>query len=360
MDKYIKRKKKNNDYEYYTIKNIKINDKNILDKIKKIYIPPAYKDVKIYLNKNILATGVDIAGRKQYIYSEYSKKQRENKKYCQLFKLSNNILKLKKQISDDLLLKDFTKNKLIALILKIMDLCNFRSGNKKYEKMYGSYGLTTLHKKHVIIKKDFVEIDFIGKKGVINNCIIKNKPIQDIIEKVYKLSSKNDPYIFSIIYNNEPITITMVDLNKYLEQFMITCKDLRTWNANIIFLKNFKNEIDDFFINNHIDHLKKVNSAQETRVTGVKSLISSTNKCNICIESFEKSKKKLVKEAIKKTAISLHHTPTICKSSYIFKNIIEQIDENNKMCDELRKNNVNIENILKIFLLDNSTRCERH
>ena len=235
------------------------------------------------------------------------------RKYCQLVKLGKNISKLKKKINDDLLLKTLSHNKIIALILKIMDLCNFRGGNKKYEERYGSYGLTTLHKKHIIIKDDHVEIDFVGKKGINNNCIIKNEHIQDIIKKVYKTATLRDPYIFK--------NISMYDLNKYLDQFDITSKDLRTWNANIIFLKNLKTEIINIDDNKYI------------------SL---------------KIKKKVIREAIKKTAVLLHHTPSICKSSYIYKNIITYIEENDKIMDELLNPNVHFEKLLKYILSKNN------
>jgi DNA topoisomerase-1 len=299
---YYKRKikEKSKNYEYYTIDNKKIENKNILNKIKKIYIPPAYKNVKIYLKKDLLATGINSIGRKQYIYSDYSKQKREFKKYNMLIHLSKNINKLKNKMKKDLLLKDFTKNKLIALILKIMDLCNFRSGSKKYEKKYGSFGLTTLHKDHIKITNSYVEIDFIGKKGVNNNCIIKNKNIQELIKKIYNLSSKDNTYLFSIIYNNEKINVSISDVNNYLEEFNITVKELRTWNANIILLKKFKNEIEKLD-----DSYYKLNDNKKLKII-----------------------KKIIKKSIEKCALLLHHTPTICKSSYIYKKILENIENN--------------------------------
>lgn len=324
MDSYIIRKKRNNKYDYFKInKNneTKITDKKILDKISKIYIAPAYKDVKIYLDQKVLATGIDSAGRKQYIYSEKSKKEREVKKHKKLTKLSKNIISLKRKINNDLSIEGFNKNKLIALVLKIMDLCNFRVGNKIYEKKYGSYGLTTLHKKHLSITNKHLKIDFVGKKGVNNNCIIQNKTIQDIVKKVYKLSNKDDPYIFSITYNKEDIKISMIDLNDYLKQFDVTCKDLRTWNANILFLKNLKK-----IVNNINDSYYQL--SEEKRL---------------------KLRKKFCKDAIKETALSLHHTPTICKSSYIFKHILEKIEANDNIIMKM-DDNIIFEDLLKDFL----------
>lgn len=322
MIQYIKRKKKDSIFEYYTHDNKKISDKNILEKINKIYIAPAYSDVKIYLNGDILATGMDAARRKQYIYSDNMKKKREIKKFNKLIHISDNIDKLRKKIKKDLSIEKFTKDKLIALVLKIMDLCNFRGGNKKYEEKYGSYGITTIHKKHISIKKNSVEIDFIGKKGVNNHCIIQNKEIQYIIKKVYNMSSKDNNYIFSINYKDVLISLTLLDVNKYLENFDITTKDLRTWNANIIFLKNLKYEIMN--MNNLIYNKKTVEQ-----------------KINI--------RKKLIREAIKKTALLLHHTPSICKSSYIYKKLLGKIENSSDIIKDFKKN-IEIEVILKKYL----------
>jgi len=331
--KYIIRKKINNNngknpsYNYYYVKNDaqknpeKITDKNTIDKIKKIYIAPAYKNVKIFLNSNLLATGIDTAGRKQYVYSDLRKKQRETDKYKRITKLCKNISYLKRHISSDLDEKFYTKNKIIALILKIMDMCNFRCGNKKYEEKYNSYGLTTLHKKHFIIKKTTIEIDFIGKKGVRNHCIIKDPVIQNMIKHVYNLSTKDDPYFFNIKdeKTGEKINISISDVNKYLEKFNVTSKDLRTWNANIIFLTNFKKEV------------RKIDDSYYEK--------SDIGKLNI--------RKKMIREAIKNVAFELHNTPTVCKSSYIFKSIINNIEDGTINIREFIENKNSSETLLK-------------
>ena len=330
--KYIIRKKINNNngktisYNYYYVKNNlkntqKITDKNTLNKIHKIYIAPAYKNVKIFLNSNLLATGVDTAGRKQYVYSDLRKKQRETDKYKRITKLCKNISHLKRQISSDLTEKDYTKTKILALILKIMDMCNFRCGNKKYEEKYGSYGLTTLHKKHFIIKKTTIEIDFIGKKGVRNHCIIKDIALQTMIKHVYNISTKDDPYFFNIKDENtgEKVTIAILDVNKYLEKFNVTSKDLRTWNANIIFLTNFKKEV------------KKLDDSYYEK--------SDISRLNI--------RKKMIREAIKNVAVELHNTPAVCKSSYIFKSIINNIEDGHINIKEFLENRNSSETLLK-------------
>jgi DNA topoisomerase-1 len=324
MDNYISRKKIKNKYLFFDENNKIITDKKLLERISKIYIAPAYTHVKIYLDQNILATGIDSAGRTQYIYSEDSKKKREEKKSKTLLKICNNLEKLEKKIDRDLNRSFYSKNKLIAVILTIMNLCNFRSGNKKYEKNYGSYGITTLHKKHVTFDKKVIKIEFIGKKGVLNSCIIEDSKIANMLKQIYKMNNKFNPYFFSIINEKkEEINISNNDLNNYLAIFNITSKDLRTWNANIIFLNNLK---ENFKL-----RLKKDSIDYNTLVDDKKI----------------KYKKKIIRETINQTAELLHHTPAICKSSYINKMILSKLIENDDLIYKLLRNQNNIEHFLK-------------
>ena len=328
--KYITRKKKSDKFIYVDEKNVEIKNKEVLNKISKIYIAPAYTDVRIFPNSNdLLAYGYDDAGRKQYVYSESFKLKRENKKYCKLIKLCNSMDILKKKVQKDLLTSYFSKDKMLATIVKMMELCNFRCGTVRMEKKHGTHGITTIHKKHLKIQKDNIDIEFIGKKGVVNHCIMKNKQMNEIIRKLYALSTKNNPYLFSIINEKkEEITITMNDLNDYLKKYKITSKDLRTWNANIIFIKNLKHHIDKNF--NEYQNIKRKYN-KENLVE--KKYINRLN------NKLTRFRKMIVNEAVKDTALSLHHTPTICKSSYLFKSLLKDMIEKETIILELRNSN---------------------
>lgn len=328
-NKYITRIINNSTKKYsFYINGYKIEDKNLIEKLSKIYIAPAYKDVRIYLNKDIIATGIDAAGRKQYIYSADSKKKRETKKLNSLITLSKYIFRLKNKINDDLNQKEYTKDKVIAIILKVMELCNFRGGTKKYEKKYGSHGLTTLHKKHILFKKDLAEIEFIGKKGVNNHCIIKNEKVVSILKEIYKLSDRSNPYLFSIKdEENNSINVSLTDLNKYLDKYNISTKDLRTWNANIIFLRSIRQEFKNIYP-------EPYDSKTENQQLNLR--------------------KKVIRNAVVKTAFSLHNTPTICKNSYIDKNIQQRLLESDSIMKKLiRENKVEYELFLKGLLEKN-------
>lgn len=264
-------------FKYYK-NNIEISDGILLEKIKKMKIPPAYDNVTIINNKKILAYGYDSKNRKQVIYNPKYIKEQTDKKYDKIEDFGKYFLKIKKCIAKDIRSSD-EKTKIIAMIITLILSCGFRIGNKKYEKENNSHGITTLKLSHISIGDNNIEFDFIGKKGVRNKSVCNNKYIYEYLSKKYEGCEK-DAYIFTC--NNT--CINSVDVNNYLANKLgvnITTKDLRTWNANNLFSKFFNKSLE----------------------------------CKEC--------KNPVKKAIELTAMQLHNTPTVCKNSYIDPKIIE-------------------------------------
>ena len=304
---YIKKRN-----QYFNERNEKLTDSKKIEVLNGIYMPPVYKDVKYYyIPKDSYATGVDSIGRIQHKYTKEHTLRRNASKKKTLIDVNKKIKKIKKKIDDDLLKNNFPKERNIALILKLMNQCHFRIGNKQYEEKYGSIGLTTLQKEHIKINKNKIYIEFIGKKGVENKCLLKDKQLATILKKLYQT---NDSYLFSYLNeNHESRNISVNDVNQYLDEFEITNKDLRMWNANYLFLKFLHQE------------LKKNTSFVNTKT----------------------NKKKLIKLAVEKTAHYMHNTPTVCKSSYICKDMYNQLLDKNKLFIELQKPKVNIMDLIK-------------
>ena len=270
-------------FKYYR-KNIEITNENELNKLKKFKIPPAYDDVFIINSDKIIAYGYDSKKRKQVIYQEKYIEKQNTKKYEKIQKLIKGFSKLKKHINKDIN-GDNQKKAIISMIITIILTCGFRIGNKKYERDNNSFGITTLKFSHINIIDKCIEIDFIGKKGVHNKAICENKIIYDFISK-NKIISQEDDYIFR--YDGNKKCISSLDVNEYLSyifknkkdpSFKVTTKDLRTWNANTLFIKFFS-------------QLKK------------------------------QKNKNPIKKAIELTADKLHNSYAICKKSYIDPNVI--------------------------------------
>jgi DNA topoisomerase-1 len=170
---------KNNKYTYnfYDKKGNKINKKSINKYLKNIYIPPAYNNVMINknINSKILVIGIDKKGRKQYIYNKKLINKNSKNKFKKLINFGKNYKKIITKINRDL--NSNKKEKLIALILKIIIECDFRIGNEKYLKDNNSHGVSTLKNNHILINNNKIIIDFIGKKGVRNLCEVKDNII---------------------------------------------------------------------------------------------------------------------------------------------------------------------------------------
>ena len=254
---------------------------------KNLYIAPGYDNVKINKKKGkILAIGDDTKGRKQYTYnSEYIQGSTDNK-YKKLIGFGNNYKRILDTINKDMVPLEDSKKKQVAMVLKMIDECNFRVGNDIYAKENKSYGVCTLKKEHIKINKDNVIVDFIGKEGVRNTCSIKNKRLLKNLKKKKKTLRKGDR-IFNYRLNNKYFDVKASDVNNYLKQFGgFSAKNFRTWNANIDLIKE---------------------------------LMKSTS--NI---------KKHATESIQKVAKSMHHTPSICKKNYINKELLDMYIDSNE------------------------------
>ena len=256
----------------------KITDKKEIDHIKSLKIPPAYNDVVITCSKKIIAYGYDAKGRKQIIYSPEFIKRQSEKKYVNIVKVAKIFPKIQKILQKDISSTN-TKKREIAMIVSLILECGFRIGNKKYENENKSYGLTTIKYRHISFKNGNININFIGKKGVVNESTCRNTKIHNYLKaKCKSLGAKcAKTNVFSYLNaDKKRCPITSVDVNKYLNKIDkdITSKVLRTLNANYLFLK---------FIND--DDVKVA--------------------------------KNPIKLAIEKVATELHNTPAICKKSYI-------------------------------------------
>tara|TARA_B100001094_G_C18162169_1_gene789948 strand:+ start:805 stop:1773 length:969 start_codon:yes stop_codon:yes gene_type:complete len=222
-----------------TRKNIK--SKKILNHIHNLKIPPNYKNVKINhnINDKILAIGEDNAGRKQYIYNKKFTEKQKIQKFNNLLVFGKYISKIKKEIKFNLNSNKpiYNKDKIISIVLYLIDYCNFRVGNNEYKLKYNTYGTTTLKKDHIIFKKNEVEIKFIGKKHVENKSAIKNKNIINLLNTLC-MYNKNKEYLFYYVNNNKLIPINSSHINSFIKKYddRLTVKMFRTWNGNTILL----------------------------------------------------------------------------------------------------------------------------
>lgn len=270
-----------------------VKNKEILEYIKNLVIPPAYKDVIIFYEKSpkILFQGYDDKQRLQQIYSKKWREQADKAKFKSLIEFGKKLPQMTLKMLDNIKLDKITKDKLISIILRITALCGFRIGQLKYHKLYNSVGLSTLQKKHLKFLNTGLEIKFIGKKGVLNECLIDDKLIIEEMKKISD-SKKADDFLFTYEFSDsdsgvkETRIINAIDVNNWLKYYNpdFTTKYFRTFEVN----------------DKLIDTLKSTNPEKMTLT----------------------QRKKAIVEAIKDVSCAINNTPAICKKSYINNDII--------------------------------------
>lgn len=239
----IKRKKIKSDFHYF-LNEKKIVDASILARIKKLVIPPAWKDVWICPldNGHLQATGVDGKNRKQYKYHALWNNLRNQTKFYRLHEFGSAIPAIRKQLRKDLALPGMPVEKVLAVVVSLMEQTSIRIGNNIYEKLYGSFGLTTLKNKHVKVSGSHLQFVFRGKKGVSHKIQINDRRLAKIVKQCREIPGKELFQYYDDEGEHKSVDSGMV--NAYIKSIAgadFTAKDFRTWAGTLQAISAFKN-----------------------------------------------------------------------------------------------------------------------
>lgn len=230
------RRKKGSSFYYIDEENNRIKDKEVLERIQKLVIPPAWEEVWIspYENGHLQVTGIDAKGRKQYRYHSQWNKIRNQSKFFRLRRFAKALPLIREQVEKDLNRKGLPYEKVIALVIKLIELTNIRIGNEAYKKLYGSFGLTTLRDRHVHFDKSKVYFDFKGKKGVMHKISLQSKKMANLVKKCRDIPGHD---LFQYYDDDgKHHSIGSEDVNHYLKEITaedFTAKDFRVWAGSV-------------------------------------------------------------------------------------------------------------------------------
>lgn len=235
-DKGYYRKRKGSGFSYINENGHTVKDKEVLERIKRLVIPPAWENVWIspFENGHLQVTGIDTHNRKQYRYHPQWNKIRNQSKFFRLRRFANTLPLIRVQVDKDLERKGLPYEKVVALVVRLIELTNIRIGNDAYKKLYGSFGLTTLRDRHVKFEGATVAFEFIGKKGVKHKIKLQSRKMANLVKKC-----KNIPGQELFQYyddNNQRHTIGSGDVNNYIKQITgedFTAKDFRAWAGSL-------------------------------------------------------------------------------------------------------------------------------
>lgn len=302
----IERVRKGKGFDY-VLDNRSIKDENELQRIKSLVIPPAWENVWICIlaNGHLQATGLDARKRKQYRYHPLWNSLRNHTKFYRLYEFGKVLPKIRLQLEKDLSLPGLPQQKVLAAVVSLMERTHIRVGNTMYEKLYGSYGLTTLKDKHVEIKGSTMKFSFKGKKGVQHEISIKNKKLSALVQKCRDIPGKELFQYYDEEGKRHSIDSGMV--NEYIKAISgsdFTAKDFRTWAGTVESLMAFK-ELGFF-------------------------------------ETATESKKKIV-EALDMVSKLLGNTRTVCKKYYVHPLMLSLYEDRSlekyiKQLDAIEKN----------------------
>ncbi|ULP28442.1 MULTISPECIES: DNA topoisomerase IB [Leptolyngbya] len=283
----ITRKRSGKSFAYFDLNGDRIRDEKIIQRINSLAIPPAYKNVWIcpLENGHLQATGRDAKGRKQYRYHPLWRAIRDQNKFSRMIAFSQALPDIRRRLEKDLALPGLPKQKVLATVLKLMELTRIRVGNEEYAKTNNSYGLTTLQDDHVNVAGSKIQFQFRGKSGVEHEIEVSDKRLAKVVKRCQDLPGQE---LFQYLDEHQQAQdITSSDVNDYLREVTgqdFTAKDFRTWAGTVLAAS-------------HLAEIGKFTS--------------------------QTAAKKNITQAVKSVSAYLGNRPATCRKYYIHPNVLE-------------------------------------
>jgi DNA topoisomerase-1 len=297
----IARRRSGKGFSYTNPDGSPLKDPQVLDRIRKLAIPPAYEHVWICPDPNghLQATGIDARGRKQYRYHPRFREVQDENKFRRMRAFGEALSSIRTRIDADLARRELHKQKVLAAVVHLLERSLIRVGNEEYAKTNRSFGLTTLRNRHVKIEGSKIEFNFLGKSKVKHRIEIHDRRLAKVIKKLQDLPGQE---LFQYVDDDGQIcTVSSADVNAYLREITgehFTAKDFRTWWGTLLALIELGNQ-----------------EAPDTKL-GAKRVITK------------------VMTAVSK---QLGNTPSICRKCYVHPVVVHAFEEGT-LADFLRTN----------------------
>lgn len=207
------------------------------DRIRRLAVPPAWTDVWICADErgHVQASGRDARGRKQHRYHAEWRALRDQRKFDDLAVFGSSLPTLRARIDDDLSRPGFDRTKMSALVLALMDSTLIRVGNEEYARTNGTFGLTTLTRRHVVLAPGEVRFRFVGKGGIRHDVDVDDRRLARLVRRCHELGGRE---LFSFTGDDgELVRVDSSDANDYLRKIVgdgHTVKTFRTWGASAL------------------------------------------------------------------------------------------------------------------------------
>jgi DNA topoisomerase I len=233
----IRRVRRGKGFSYVDADRRTINDAKVIERIKALAVPPAWTDVWLCRDPrgHLQATGRDARGRKQYRYHPRWRTVRDADKFDHLVDFAEALPAVRRRVARDLALDGLPRERVLALVVRLLDETLIRVGNAEYAEENDTFGLTTLRGRHVRVGRGSVVFDFVGKGGIEHEIKLADARLARTIRRCHELGGKT---LFTYVdEDDKPAPVDSGDVNAYLRDLAgetVSAKDFRTWGGTVL------------------------------------------------------------------------------------------------------------------------------
>jgi len=216
----------------------RVGDEEVLERVRSLAIPPAWKDVWICSDPwgHLQATGIDAAGRKQYLYHPRWRERRDQEKFTRMEHFARSLPRLRRALAADLEGTKPTREAVLACAVRLLDVGLFRVGSEEYADEEHGIGLATVRRDHVRLQGEAIVFDYPGKGGVRRLHQIED-PLSGDLVRALRRRRGGPPELLAYRQGRQWRGLRSGDINEYLKRHLgekFSAKDFRTWNATVL------------------------------------------------------------------------------------------------------------------------------
>ncbi len=225
-------------FSYVDERGQRIDDPAVIERIAELAIPPAWRDVWICPDPlgHLQATGVDAAGRKQYLYHGRWREHRDRQKFDRMLRFAGQLPTLRRRLARDLGEEALSRERVLACAVRLLDLGMFRIGSEEYADDEGGLGLATLGKEHVTVQSEDIVFDYLGKGGQRRVQAISD-PESHAVLRALKRRRGGGQQLLAYRNGRRWHDVRSDAISEYIKSSLgedFSAKDFRTWNATVL------------------------------------------------------------------------------------------------------------------------------
>ena len=234
----FRRRRQGRGFVYLDENGTRISDASLLERLRGLVIPPAWKDVWIcpWPNGHLQAVGTDAAGRRQYLYHPAWRERRDQEKFDRMLAFARALPLGRAAASRHLAQPELTRDRVLACAFRLLDVGFFRVGGEVYAEENETFGLATLRKEHVTVDGNTVIFEYPAKNGSERLQSVVDPDVGDVV-RALKQRRRGGAELLAHKGGNRWIDVRSSDINEYVKEILggdFSAKDFRTWHATVL------------------------------------------------------------------------------------------------------------------------------